>query len=170
MEKNKVLLSEVKSFSGSVLGIGDISDEIVKSLNNNKKVTELNILSNKDYNIGSGLGKGKKISIKKLRKFKKKRINYLLIDYENIDEYIKTIVKDSIYITSDYIYFVTNNKKIKKYYSRYSNDIKEININKSSIYVINSKDTKNNIFKEFIYSIIDSVDRMIEIITNLLLS
>lgn len=170
MKKNKALLSEIKNFSGNVLGIGDISDDIVDSLNKNDKVIELNILSNKDYNIGTGSGKGKKLSIRNLRKLKKKRVNYLLVDYKNIDEHIKTFIKDSIYITKDYIYFVADNKKIKKYYNRYKTDIKEITLTDGLIYVINTKNAKNNKFREFYYSIVDSIDSLVELITNLLLS
>ncbi len=170
MKKDKVLLSEIKDFSGNVFGIGDINDELVDALNKNKKVKELNILSNKEYSVGSGDGKNKKISIRNIKKLKKKRVNFLLVDYNNIDDYLKTFIKDSIYITKDYIYFVTDNKKIKKYYSRYNTSIREIKCSDKTIYVVDVKKAKNNKVKEFFFSIVDYIDRGIELITNMLLS
>lgn len=170
MNSNDALKKEIKSFSGNVLGIGDIKDELVKKLNDNDAIYELNILSNKSYNIGSTSGKSKKISIRNLRKMKKKHVNYLLVDYDNIDEYINTFIKDSIYITKDYIYFVTNNKKIKNLYNRYDVDINEIKCSNKNIYVVNTKRAKNNKFKEFLYSIIDFITHIIDLITRMLLS
>ena len=164
------LKKELKLFSGNVLGIGDINDEIVNLLNENNNITELNILSNKSYNMGDRSGKGKKLSIRNLRKMKKKHINYLLVDYDKIDEYINTLIKDSIFITHDYIYFVTNNKKIKKLYNRYDVDISEVKCSDKTIFIINTNRAKNNKFKEFFYSIIDFITHIIDIITNMLLS
>jgi hypothetical protein len=120
--------------------------------------------------MGSGSGHTKKITLKKLRKFKKKRVNYLLVNYDNIGEYLNSFIKDSIYITNDYIYFVTDNKKIEKYYNRYNTDIKTIKCNNKNIYIINTKKAKNNKVKEFIYSVLDKFDKIVDIITNLLLS
>ncbi|MBP3765562.1 MAG: hypothetical protein J6G98_00080 [Bacilli bacterium] len=170
MNSIDTLKKEIKVFSGNVLGIGDINDELVKKLNDNEAIYELNILSNKSYTIGNASGKGKKISIRNLKKMKKKQVNYLLVDYDKIDEYINTFIKDSIYITHDYIYFVTNNKRIKKLYNRYNVDISEIKCSDKTIYIINTKRAKNNAFKEFFYSIYDYITRIIDIITNLLLS
>ena len=170
MNKNETLINESKEFFGNVLGIGDIDDKLVKKLNSKKKITELNIISNKRYSIGTCSGNTKKVSLKNLRKMKKKKVNFLIVDYDNIDEYINTFIKDSIYITCDYIYFVSKNKKIKKYYSRYNTKIKEIKCSDNKIYSIDVSEAKNNIFKEFIYSIVDSIDRLIDLITNLLLS
>lgn len=170
MKSKNVLLKEIQKFSGNVLGIGNISDDIVNKLNKNDSVTELNILSNKSYDIGSSTGKGRKISIKNIRKLRKKHINYLLVDYDKIDEYLSTFVKDSIFITKDYIYFVSNNKKIEKLYNRYNVDIKELKTSDKTIFVINTSNAKNNKIKEFIYSIIDFINRIIDIITSMLLS
>ena len=91
-------------------------------------------------------------------------------DYDNIDEYLKTFIKDSIYITKEYIYFVTNNDSIKKYYGRYKTNIRTIKCSDKYIYVIDTKEAKNNKIKELFYGVVDSVSRLIDIITNLLLS
>ena len=170
MKKDSVLLTEVKNFSGNVFGIGDIDDKVVNALNENKNVYELNILSKKEYGIGTSSGKTKKLSIRTIRKLKRKRVNYLIVDYDNIDEYLKTFIKDSIYITKEYIYFVTNNDSIKKYYGRYKTNIRTIKCSDKYIYVIDTKEAKNNKIKELFYGVVDSVSRLIDIITNLLLS
>ena len=170
MKKNSLLLSEAKNFSGNVLGIGDIDDKLVDILNKNDSVNELNIISKKNYNMGSCSGKTKKITLKNLRKFKKKKVNYLIVDYDNINNYLKTFIKDSIYITKEYIYFVTNDKKIVTYYRRYKTQIKEVKCSDKSIYIIDTRLAKNNKIKEFIYSIVDTISKLIDLITNLLLS
>ena len=171
MKKNSVLKSEIKNMYGNVLGIGNLDESIVNKLDSNKKIMICNILSNNSYeNDEEGNEKLKKISISNLRKFKKKRVNYLICDYSNIDKYLNTFIKDSIYITNNYIYFCTNNKKIKKLYERYDITLKEVKCSDTNILIIDTSKAKNNYIKELIYKIIDFIEKIIDIITELLIN
>lgn len=171
MNKNSVLKREIKNMYGNVLGIGNINDKVVEHLYNNQNITICNILSKNTYNGDEkNSSKLKKISLSNLRKFKKKRINFLIVDYD-IEKYIKTFIKDSIYITNNYIYFCTKDKnKIKKLYSRYNISLKEVKCSDTYILIIDVKKAKNNYIKELIYSIVDFIEKIGEIITELLLN
>ena len=165
--KNNILLKEIPKMHDNVLYIGDATEKIIDKLNSNKNIKECNFLSKKEYGEAKEKGKTKKVDLGNLRKFKKKRINYLICDYQNIENYLRIFIKDSIYITKDYIYFCTNNpEKIKKLYSRYNVEIKE----KDNILIIDVTKAKNNKIKEFFYNIIDIINMVIEEITNMLLS
>ena len=171
MKKNSALNKEIKNMYGNTLIIGDIEEKLVKTLENNKKIKICNILGNKEYDSDGESSKTKKFRLTKLRKFKKKKVNFLICDYNKIDNYLKTFIKDSIYITNDYIYFCTNKpSKIRKKYQRYNVEIKEINCVESTILIINTSRAKNNKIKEFIYNIIDFFENIIDIITEMLVS
>lgn len=171
MKKNKILETRIKKMSGNVLGIGINNKDVLKQINLNSKILECNILSN-EFDGDSGKGKGKKISITKIRKkFKKKRIDYLICDYEMLNDYLKSFIKDSIYITKGYIYFCTKNPEvIKRKYNRYHIKLEEIKCSDATILVIDVSKAKNNKIKELFYQIYDDISYLIDIVTNLLLS
>lgn len=170
MKKNSVLSKEIENMSGNVLGIGDFNKTLINKINKNINIINCNVLGNgeSDDDVKTRV---KKMRISNLRKFKHKRINYLICNYDNINNHLKTFIKDSIYITKDYIYFCTNDiEYIKKLYNRYNVSIKEIKCSDQSILIINTKKAKNNKLKEMFYMIADSIEKAIEIITNLLQS
>lgn len=169
MKKNSVLISEIKNMSGNVLGIGDFDNKIVEKLDKNNNITTCNILGNSDY-TGEQTGRSKKMRLSKIRKFKHKRIDYLIVNYKDIDKFLKTFIKDSIYITKQNIYFCSNNPKILKLYNRYNVSIKTIKCSDENIYVIDTSKAKNNKVKEFIYRILDFFEFIIDVITELLLN
>lgn len=163
------LSKEIKNMEGNVLAIGDFEENIIKQFIKNKKIIDCNIIGNSKATVDYECGKSKKVRLSKLRKFKHKKINYLICNYD-IEKYLKTFIKDSIYITKDYIYFMTKKTtKLKELYNRYDVDIEETKLDKETLLKINVKKAKNNIFKEAFYSIIDFIKEVIELITNLLL-
>lgn len=169
MKKNSALISEIKNMSGNVLGIGDFDNKIVEKLDKNDNITTCNILGNSDYD-GENSGRCKKMHLSKIRKFKHKKIDYLIVNYKDIDKFLKTFIKDSIYITKQNIYFCTNNSKILKLYNRYDVSIKTIKCSDENIYVIDTSKAKNNKVKEFIYRIEDYFEYLVDVITEMLVN
>jgi hypothetical protein len=171
MKKNKLLESNIKKMQGNVLAIGINDDNLLKAINKNNKILECNILSN-NLNSNKKGKKNKKFYLSKLRKkFKKKKIDYLICDYKTLEDFLKTFIKDSIYITKGYIYFCTNNPElIKKKYLRYNIKLEEIKCSDNTVLIIDVSKAKNNKIKELYYQIIDGITYLIDIITELLLS
>lgn len=169
---NSELARIIKQFNGNVLGIG-LDDKLVKEIGKNNCIKECNLLSN----VKSGKGFKKKkvkneISIYKIRKyFKKKSVDFVICNYDSINKYLKTFVKDSIYINSFKIYYYGNDlDDVIKKYQRYNTKIEVIKKKNYTIIEIDTSLAKNNIFKELIYSIIDFTSYVIELIGDVLMS
>lgn len=171
MKKNKFLESNIKKMEGNLLAIGIEDNNLLQTINKNDKILNCDILSN-NLTKGKNGKSGKKFYLSKLRKkFKKKRIDNLICDYDTLEEYLKTFIKDSIYITRGTIYFCTNNPEIiKKKYRRYLVGINEVKCTDKYVIIIDASKAKNNKIKEFIYQVIDSIVLIIDAITDLLLS
>lgn len=175
----KELENKLKNSSGNILGIGLNDKELLDIIDNNKKIISCNILNNNSINIGKDNSKGKgsqTINIKNIKRiFKKKRIDIIICDYKHIDKYLKTFIKDSIYITKGniLIYGKFNSNqvdKITELYNRYnvSNVVKK----EKNSYIIEFE--VNNIripkIKEFCYTIIDIFSEIYDIVTDLLVN
>ncbi len=164
-----------KVVSGDVLGIG-VDEKISEILEQNDRVLNCNLLnsySKIDNKTNAKKEKLKKIRIKKLRKvFKKKKIDFIICNIDEIKKYMKTFVKDSIYINRNilYIYNLTDEeykKEIIKKYKRYNTKIEEID--KETLKIDNSN-AKTNIIKDSFYLIQDTLTSLFNIISDLLLN
>ena len=112
----------------------------------------------------------KTIKIKKIRKvFKKKKIDYIICNYDEISNYLNTFVKDSIYINKGKLYFYGNIDVdlLKLKYGRYN---VEINLIDKKIIEIDTSSAKNNFFKDNYYRLVDFKDRLVEIIGDVLMN
>ena len=167
-----------KVVSGNVLGIG-VDGEISEILDKNERVTECNLLNSYSYRTKEEIKekkKLKKIRVKKIRKvFKKKKVNFIICNITEIKKYLKTFVKDSIYINKEilYIYNVEDEelkKELIKKYKRYNVKIEELKDNKKTILKIDNKLSKTNIFKDTFYLIIDTLIQLLNIISDILLN
>lgn len=170
----KELIKLINSFKGNVLAIG-IDDKLSDAIDKNDLITNCDILnyvsSKTDYEEVKQK-KMKTIDIKKIRKiYKKKKIDYIICEYNQIEKYLNSFVKDSVYINSSKLYFYGNfnEQLLLKKYKRYTNNINLIYHKKDVIIEIDNTNTKNNIFKEFFYKIIDGVSNLIEIIGDVLM-
>ncbi len=157
----------IKNISGFVLAFG-LDEKLITNLNNNHNIEECILLDNytKKEKKAHGI-KGNNISIKKLRKkFKKKRVDYIICNYEVIQKYLNTFIKDSVFINKNKIYFynVTDHTLLKKY-SRYN---AQVIINKNYI-EIDTSNSKNNFIKDLYYSVLDFGNKMIDIIGDILM-
>jgi hypothetical protein len=166
-----------KVVSGNVLGIG-VDGEISEILEQNERVTECNLLNSYSFQSKEENKKQKlkKIRVKKIRKvFKKKKVNFIICNITEIKKYLKTFVKDSIYINKEilYIYNIEDEelkKELIKKYKRYNTNIEEIKNKKTTILKIDNSKAKTNIFKDNFYLIVDTLVKLFNIISDLLLN
>lgn len=166
-----------KVVSGNVLGIG-VDVEISEILEQNERITECNLLNSYSYqNKGEKTKQRlKRIRIKKMRKvFKKKKVNFIICNITEIKKYLKTFVKDSIYINKEilYIYNVEDEdlkKELIKKYKRYNTNIEEIKDKKTTILKIDNSKAKTNVVKDNFYLIVDTLVKLFNIISDLLLN
>jgi len=163
----KRLLDDIKTFTGKVTLIAVNDNKIKKNLVKNNKIDifELNRpergkLFSKKRKLKSS--SGKKVSIKKFRKiFKKKSVDYLVIDLNNVFDYYKYMASNSIYICSKKIYIYGNSdyltaKDVAKKFRRYTKNIESIQIDNDYLVIVDCTNTKYRYFKEKFYLVIDS--------------
>ena len=188
---NKELIKIVKNVSGNVVSIG-LDDELNDLLEQNMSILDLDIISlnkkrgtitsksndqlNKyDTKYKIKRMKNKKINIKKLRKlYNKKKVDYLLVNYEIIKKYMRYFIKDSVYINNNKLYlFGTSNKEIKtivKKYKRYNVLIKPTENKEYFILEIDNTNSKNNKIKDIFYFISDTFEVISDFIGDFLIN
>lgn len=168
---NKELKKIISNLQGNVLGIG-LDDTLIESIMNNNEIKECNLLDS--IRKGHfGKGKGKSIRIKKIRAtFKKKKVDYIICNYETISKYLDNFVKDSVYINKGKLYFFgkMDIELLKKRYSRYQTDISEKKYRDNSILMIDNSNAFNSFLKDTYYRLIDFKDKLVEIIGDLLMN
>lgn len=171
----KYLIKEIKQMEGSLLGIGITSEKIKDAINKNDKILICNLLEENQKRKNAKLVAGKKqrkVNIKKLRKtFRKKRTDNVICNLETVKKFLKTFVRDSVYINKGNLYIYGNKEEIKnleKKYERYTKDIKIINKEKQSILVVNNTNTRNNKFKDICYWWQDLGESILDFMTIIL--
>lgn len=177
------LVSELKnickSFSGNVLTIGlefpTVEQVLDKNSNINKSYSMMFNGKKRCKRQEKG-GRGKTVSIKKIRKiFKKKRLDYIICNIEDIDRFLRTFIRDSVYINKNKLYIYGNKKDIdleliEKRYSRYNTKLEVLEFDKEILITIDNSEAKNNKFKDFFYNISDLGYSIVNIIGDLLIS
>ena len=173
---DKELIKIVKKLDGNLLGIGIENEKVLDEINKNNKIVNCLLLENtKKKGINSKLrfkGRHKKVNIKKLKKkFKKKQMDNVICNYNYISKFTKHFVPGSIYIGKSKLYIYGNitdeeKEEIIKKYKRYTSNIKVNN----NIIEINMENTKNKFFKDKIYFIGDTLNNLLDLITNILIN
>lgn len=173
----KELTKIINDCSGKLLGIGLNDRELLKKIENNKKIVVCDLLSNNAIGINNKKvesSKGKNISIKSLKRiFGKKKINNIICDYQHIEKYLKTFVKDSIYITKGSITIYGKistddvNSLINKY-KRYNIQAEITKENDNYLIRLEIGKCKTNKIKDGYYWLIDEISDLGEIISDLL--
>ena len=165
-----------KLVSGNVLGIG-VDEKISQILEQNERVLNCNLLNSEVKITQQGKKeRQKKISVKKIRKiFKKKNVDYIICNIEEMKKYLKTFIRDSIYINKDmlYIYNIKDEElkeELIKKYKRYNTKIEEIKDKNNIILKIDNKNSKTNKIKDIKYMIIDTLISLFNLISDLLLN
>ncbi len=177
----KRIYDEVDTLKGNVLCICVNDNKITKSLNKNKNVNFFEFSRSEKRKLFSKrkkvkLNNEKKVNIKKFRKvFKKKKIDYIIIDVNNIYDYFKYMAANSIYVCSKKVYlygksdFITASSVAKKF-ERYKAKVECIQDNDEYLVIANVKKTKYSRGKEILYLIIDTFINLGDMITFLLTS
>ena len=159
----------IKNLEGNVLGIG-LNENLISAIEKNNRIIECNLLNS------CAKGKFKKsffnktIKIKKIRKiFKKKKVDYIICNYDEINNYFNTFIKDSIYINKNKLYFYGNIdvNLLKLKYGRYNT---KINLIDKNIIEIDNSLAKNNFLKDNYYRFIDYKNHLVEIIGDILMN
>jgi len=175
------LLEDAKKFIGNVVCVGVKNPNLLSTLNKNNKISVYTIdfagkrklFSSKKK---SKISDGKKINIKKLRKtFKKKSIDNLVYDLNEMYEYFKYFIGDSILITRGKIYIYGTSsyidpKVLIKRYKRYNTtSFLEIDGDSFTI-VIDAENSKTNWLKNKFYLIVDTLHNIGDMISVALIS
>ncbi len=173
----KYLLDIIKKMKGNVLTIG-IDDKLLNCFNNNSCVNVYTLDRAKGI-FGKSKkrrdNKGKTINIKKLKKyFHKKSLDYIVIDYSEIKDYIKYVIRDIVSLNNNKVYIYCDKevdiellvKRFKRY--KASSIIKEFKDN--YVIEIDNGNSRTNWFKNKIYYIPDTGYNIIEFISNVLIS
>lgn len=177
----KRILSDIKNFKGNVLCIGVTDKKIMSLLNKNNKIGIYELSREKPRRFfGSKkrmkISKGKTVKIKKFRKlFKKKSMEYLIIDLNSIFDHYKFIASNSIYVCCRKIYIYGNSdyisaKMVAKKFERYNTKIERIQLDKEYLVIVDCKKAKYSYIKEKIYLIIDTFHNLGDMISYFLTS
>lgn len=166
---NQKIVKIIKTLEGNVLGIG-LSKDMVEAIEKNDAIIECNLLNSYTEEQPGRRKRGKTIKIKKLHKyFKKKSVDTIICDYEMIQKYMNTFVKNSVYINRKQLYFFGNIDKeiLTKRYHRYDTTI---SFPFENIAIIDNTNSKNNKFKDIGYRFIDAITAAIDFIGDVLMN
>lgn len=162
---------KIKNIKGNLLLISN-DEELMDVASKNKNIDEsytLSSINNIEKNKNKLKLGNKKIQINKIKRyFNKKSIDYIVVDYKLIKDFLPRFVKNSVYLNRGNLYFYNLEKEneIVKKYQRYKAEIKE---NKEYI-EINNKNTKNNIIKDNYYIFKDKKDKILDKLSDLITS
>lgn len=176
----KSLEEIIKKIEGNVLVLC-LDDKLLDKFEKNNKVNLYAIYSNKSSesffskNKKKQTNKGKSINIKRLRKYiNKNSVDYLICNMDEIKEYYKYIIKDTIYLNNNTIYIYASNNIDKDFiiskYKRYNVEITCNDYKNGYILTIDNKNGKNNYFKDKLYFIKDTFYNIAEVIGNIMVS
>lgn len=175
---NKQMLEIINSLKGSLLGVGINDDAILDAIEQNDNIHTCYLLTDisktgKKFSMAKH-GKNKKINIKKIKKyFKKKSLNTIICNFNAIKQFQRSFVPNSIYLNNETLYIYgekeeLENLKIK--YQRYTNDISIKKADSLYIMQINNQNTKNNFFKDILFKLKDFASDTTEFITDILIN
>ena len=151
----------IKKCTGNVLVIG-LDNKLLNSFNKNTLVNLFAINSNKSNGI--------------FKKSKKKTTNQgkLICNMNEMIDYYKYFIRDSIYLNNNIIYIYATNEIDKEFiiarYNRYNVKISNIGYKNGYIIKIDNTRGKNNFVKDKLYFIKDTFYNIAESIGNILIS
>ena len=175
---DKYLIEQIKKMKGVTLGVGIDNEKIKEAIQNNNDIQicylleeSKSLLNKKKMKI---FNNNKTINIKKIRKtFKKKRINNLICNYKTIKPFLKTFVRDSVYINKNSLYIYGTNEEheeIVKRYKRYTTNIKTEKNKENFLIFVNNENSKNNKIKDIGYWWKDTFSNIADILTQILVN
>ena len=173
-KENKEIKKLIKNLDGTLIAIGLEDKELIEAIEKNDKITDCKLLNSIEFEENQKVRwkrRKKYVALKKIRKkFKKKKHDYMLINYKHVAFCLKYIIKDSIYVTKKELYFYNINEEeielLTKRYQRYRVTIEE----QKGILKINVEEATNHFFLDFCYFIGDTFYNMIEILSEILIN
>ena len=162
--------SELKKINGNVLGIG-LSEKEQNILEQNDNVIECYLLNSNSTSANNSKGYCKVINIKKIKKiFRKKSFDYIIGNFEELKPYLRSFIKNSIYLNKNKLYFYNIKdfelEELENRYIRYGSIVKI----KKNMVIIDNSNSKTNIFKNILYYVCDLTYDTIEYIGKLLVN
>ncbi len=178
-KEDKRLYNIIKKLKGNVLIIGIEDEQLLDAINKNLNIVHCNML-NAITNISSESKKKKGIKknfqIKKLRrKFHKKKIDDILCNIDDIYPYLKTFVKDSVYINRGKLYFYGEKGKydLEKTIIKYKKYHAKVEQNFEGNYffiTVSNESSKTNKLKDIWFSISEFMIWLYEIVGDMLIN
>lgn len=173
----KYFLKEIKKMQGSLIAFGLTNDKLKQEIEKNDNINTCYLLdstSNFNKKKLKIFNRGKTINIKKIKKiFKKKRIDNVIANYQTIKPFLKTFVRDSVYINKNKLYIYGTKEDyddIIQRYKRYTNKIEVKKENDYFIIIINNIDTTNNKIKDICYWWKDTFTSIADFLTVILVN
>lgn len=152
----------IKNTEGKILGIG-LSKNVIAMIEKNKKITYCDLLNSFTKKGKESKKKEKLFYIKDLRKkYKKNKLDLIIVDYNEVKKYKKTFIRDSIYICKGQIYVYNADESVEKY-KRYKAVIKT-----SEVVEIDATKAKTNFIKDKIYYVVDTAETLIDYVSDFL--
>lgn len=151
-----------KKLFGRLLLIGTFDEKFLKNVSENNKITYCD-------HLGEGEGVessffSEVVNIKKIRKrYKKKSFDFIVVNYDDIKNYTKYFVKDSIYLCNGLVYIENYDKSIIKKYKRY-----EVKIEEKKELVIHVKNAKTKFVKDRVYYVYDTINNLLDYLSAFL--
>ena len=176
MKVNSTLIKYAKNMNGSLIGIGIKDLELIHTIDKNKKILMCDLLNSiSPDSKNTDKKRQKKKYVRNLKKqYKKKNIDNMIINVEEVEKILKTFIRDSIYINKETIYYYSKRKtileKIEHRYHRYTKDTEITKYEDGYILKINTINTKNKFFKDKLYYIHDTLSNGADIIADILIS
>lgn len=168
----------IQKLTGNVLVIGLRDSSLLDMIDENKKIQNCYLLNTSEEKEERkkrfSLRREKTISIKKFRKtFKKKRIDTIICNIKDMEDYLQYFVRDSIYICRGKVYFFGKIREIEKanlkqWYERYQVLIKEEKWKDGKVFVIEVGNAKTHWYKELWYRITTVVTNVMNLMSDYL--
>lgn len=168
----------IQKASGNALAIAP-TEEMTKALEENDHIVICDLLSKSKNPEGKKSifhKKQKTFDFKKMRKiFHKKKKDIIIGDIVELEHHFKTFIPDSIYITKGYIYLYVKDPNydfscIIKRYQRFDVPCEVEKAKDGTILVLAVLNAKNHYWKEKMYHIIDTIEDIMDIIGDALVS
>ncbi len=181
MEK---LTDIVKKMTGEVVCFGVKEENIINLLQKNQNVNAFLInreprksifTRRKKVKIGNQK-KGKKLNMKKIRKtFKKKSVDYIICDFNEIYDYFKYFIYDSTVINKGKLYLYGNSKyvdanRLGNRFKRFHSEVTVSITGEDFLIIVDNTNSKENWIKAKWYIIIDSFHNLGDMISAALIS
>ncbi len=178
-KEEKKLYSIIKKLQGNVLIIGVEDEQLLVAISENPNISKCNLLNAITNNFKERKkmrGRKKNFQIRKLRKkFHKKKVDDILCNIEDIYPYLKTFVKDSVYINRGKLYFYGEKgkydlEKTLRKYKKYQAKVEQKFEGNYFFITISNEHSKTNKLKDIWFSISEFMMWLYEIIGDMLIN